>query len=72
MDSDSSQNTMTASGIENLAADLPHGRIVTQIKRSDWSAPCADITWTSREGHEPNWFHRKMQELCFGIKWRKK
>jgi hypothetical protein len=24
------------------------------------------------EGNEPNWFHRKMQELCFGIQWRKK
>lgn len=23
------------------------------------------------EGNEPNWFHRKMQELCFGFKWRK-
>lgn len=24
------------------------------------------------EGNEPNWFHRKMQELCFGFKWRKR
>jgi hypothetical protein len=23
------------------------------------------------EGNEPNWFHRKMQELCFGFKWEK-
>lgn len=23
------------------------------------------------KGQEPNWFHRKMQELAFGIKWRK-
>lgn len=22
-------------------------------------------------GHEPCWFHRKMQELCFGFKWVK-
>ena len=22
-------------------------------------------------GLEPNWFHRKMQELCFGVKWKK-
>ncbi len=24
------------------------------------------------KGAEPNWFHRKMQELCFGFKWRKR
>ena len=27
--------------------------------------------WQVEEGSEPNWFHRKMQELCFGIKWIK-
>lgn len=29
------------------------------------------LTLTVIEGKEPNWFHRKMQELCFGFKWRK-
>lgn len=24
------------------------------------------------QGTEPCWFHRKMQELCFGFKWRKR
>lgn len=24
------------------------------------------------QGHEPNWFHRKMQTLVLGIKWRKR
>ena len=27
--------------------------------------------WNVEEGKQPNWFHRKMQELCFGIKWSK-
>lgn len=24
-----------------------------------------------KKGLEPNWFHRKMQELIFGVKWEK-
>lgn len=28
--------------------------------------------FTPRKGQEPNWFHRKMQELIFGLKWVKK
>lgn len=27
--------------------------------------------WCVEEGKQPNWFHRKMQQLCFGIKWEK-
>ena len=27
--------------------------------------------WMVEEGKEPNWFHRKMQQLCFGFKWEK-
>ena len=27
--------------------------------------------WMVEEGKQPNWFHRKMQELCFGFKWEK-
>lgn len=23
------------------------------------------------KGNHPNWFHRLMQELCFGFKWEK-
>jgi len=30
------------------------------------------IRYNPGEGGEPNWFHRKMQELIFGFKWRKK
>lgn len=54
---------MDQSGNNYLTIDTP--------KRSDWSMTSANITWTPKEGCEPNWFHRKMQELCFGFKWRK-
>ena len=30
------------------------------------------VVFVPVKGREPNWFHRKMQELCFGIKWRKR
>lgn len=36
------------------------------INNGQWST-----TFRPVKGSEPNWFHRKMQELCFGIKWRK-
>ena len=29
------------------------------------------IVYKPQKGMEPNWFHRKMQELCFGFQWRK-
>ncbi len=38
---------------------------------SDWTMTfCENIQYTPEEGKEPNWFHRKMQELCFGVKWK--
>ena len=30
-----------------------------------------NMYWSLENGKQPNWFHRKMQELCFGIKWEK-
>lgn len=53
-------------------------KLTTTIKMteySDWrcelfGGPCG-IVWAPVKGNEPNWFHRKMQELCFGVKWRK-
>lgn len=27
--------------------------------------------WHVEEGKQPNWFHRMMQRLCFGIKWER-
>ena len=49
-------------------------------KRSDWQCYLfgdadrpgpGSVVLVPFEGNEPNWFHRKMQELCFGFKWRK-
>jgi len=45
-------------------------------KRSDWQCTLIGgpngAVYNPSEGNEPNWFHRKMQELCFGFKWRKR
>ena len=44
-------------------------------KRSDWQCEViggpTGLVLVPTKGNEPNWFHRKMQELCFGFKWRK-
>ena len=58
MDSDSSLSTTTVSGIKS-----PKYRWKVRLTSNTW--------WMVEEGMEPNWFHRKMQELCFGIKWIK-
>ena len=55
---DSSQSTMRLSGIKT--------------PRYTWKCKLTHNTyWMVEEGKEPNWFYRKMQELCFGIKWEK-
>ena len=45
-------------------------------ERSDWECQIfggpMGLTFVPTKGNEPNWFHREMQELCFGFKWRKK
>jgi len=39
----------------------------------EWEAVIfGDITFTPIKGGEPNWFHRYMQQLAFGIVWRRK
>jgi hypothetical protein len=40
-------------------------------EKSDWQMSVADIVYRPNKGKEPNWFHRKMQEFCFGFKWEK-
>jgi hypothetical protein len=75
-DDGSSPNTIKLSGIEKV--EMPEHLFTGFItlappKKSDWSAQVlGNIFFTPDMGKEPNWFHRKMQELCFGIKWRKK
>jgi hypothetical protein len=72
MDSDFSQNTTNASGIDV--------GIIKQPQRSEWRVwlmgdygqnQHGAIVYQPIKGQEPNWFHRKMQELCFGFQWRK-
>lgn len=42
-------------------------------KISDWEMVFLERYIISLSvGNVPCWFHRKMQELCFGVKWRKK
>jgi len=64
---DYSQSTMKVSGIK-----LP--------EKSEWrvwlmgdhgKSQHGAIVYQPNKGQEPNWFHRKMQELCFGFQWRK-
>lgn len=63
MDSDSSQNTTTLYGT-SATLRIP--------ERSEWSVNVlSNVVYTPEKGKEPNWFHRKMQELCFGFKWHR-
>lgn len=47
---------------------------------SDWKcyltgypeSPFGSLVLTPTKGNEPNWFHRNMQELILGFKWRKR
>jgi len=41
-------------------------------EKSDWHCHIAGMIYMPDKNDEPNWFHRKMQELCFGAKWVKK
>ena len=53
--------------------------IIEPPKQSDWKIyllgdennPHYSVTLGVVEGNVKNWFHRKMQEWCFGFKWRK-
>lgn len=65
MGSDYLQNTMSVSGI--------NGDYQT-IKRPVYTWKCQlhpGTFWMVEDHRVPNWFHRKMQEFCFGIKWMK-
>jgi hypothetical protein len=56
--------------INNLRQDW----IINTVKNPKYTWKCKvlkNVTWMVEEGNEPNWFHRKMQELCFGFKWEK-
>lgn len=47
-------------------------RIRDLPKPSDWECRLLnDTVYRPNKGSEPCWFHRKMQELCFGFRWVK-
>lgn len=73
-DSDSSLSTMKLSGTDynSFSAELPGYCTFSMPKKSKWTVELFGNTYYNPdEGKEPNWFHRKMQELVFGFKWRK-
>jgi hypothetical protein len=56
--------------IDNLKTDWQ----VNLIKNPKYTWKChliKGVWWMAEEGKQPNWFHRKMQEFCFGFKWEK-
>jgi hypothetical protein len=58
------------------SAAIPSSAIFKPPPSSDWEATLiAGGGWSyvlrPARGSEPNAFHRFMQRLCFGIKWRK-
>lgn len=46
-------------------------KFVAAPKKSEWYVTCANVRYYPDEGQEPNWFHRKMQGLILGLKWKK-
>jgi hypothetical protein len=84
MDSDSLQSTMKVSGIDLsnpvYVSEPVEIKVYKPPEKSEWKvwlmgdygkSPHGAIVYQPNKGQEPNWFHRKMQELCFGFKWRK-
>ena len=64
MAEDFSLSTMKLSGIEGIELIKPY--------KYTWRCQLHPGTYWMVEDHRvPNWFHRKMQTLCFGIKWQK-
>ena len=66
---------MTKRIIDSVTADQINKYELKLPQSSDWqchlfgSTGSNGLTWTPREGCEPNWFWRKMQYLIFGNKW---
>jgi hypothetical protein len=83
---DYSLNTMNHSGINEdngiwYAKEMPEALLYKPPEKSEWKVwlmgdhkekgRYGAIVYHPNKGQEPNWFHRKMQELCFGFQWRK-
>ena len=75
-DNDFSQSTTSVFGTETFTSFT-----LNMPERSEWrvwlmgdygKSQHGAIVYQPVKGQEPNWFHRKMQELCFGFQWRKR
>jgi hypothetical protein len=63
------------------AKEMPDNLVFKLPEKSEWKVWLMGdykkkglygaIVYHPIKGQEPNWFHRKMQELCFGFQWRK-
>lgn len=51
---------------------LSYENLVIKKTMPTWRCRLTNNTyWNVEDGNQPNWFHRKMQQLCFGFKWEK-
>ena len=68
-------HTKIALGDEEMQKYFIESTVNLNPPRSDWQCILfggpTSVVFTPAKGQEPNWFHRKMQELCFGVKWKK-
>lgn len=72
-DTDFSQSTTLDSGIDTFTINTPEESEWRVWLMGDYGkSQHGAIVYQPTKGQEPNWFHRKMQELCFGFQWRKK
>lgn len=65
------QTTKASSSVK--LENAGHWAVIDIPKPSDWTCQLVgDTYFTPKLGQEPNLFHRKMQEFCFGVKWIKR
>lgn len=68
MEYDSLQSTTNLSGTDLRG----YSATISIPERSNYTVELlGNVFYTPEKNKEPNWFHRKMQELAFGVKWRK-
>ena len=65
-----SSRWMTCPGSVHLEPDIKGGDSSIYAEKGTAMHTVSDLCLT--KGLEPNWFHRWMQSLCFGVKWVKK
>ena len=49
-----------------------YDQMTIKVPKYGWKCQLMEGTfWQVEEGKQPNWFHRKMQSICFGFNWEK-